>query len=146
MANFNVDTNGNLWIGTNVSDTFSTAQGQSATNFYVTSAGSIYAVDGTIGGLTLDSSGVSANYASGSTGFKIFSSDGSAEFNDVTVRGTLDGPSLTGTLTGGTSGTTAVITALGATSVTVDNVDGFFKKTETVSAGNVTNLTITSFG
>lgn len=109
MANFNVDTNGNLWIGTNVSDTFSTAQGQSATNFYVTSAGSIYAVDGTIGGLTLDSSGISANYsASNETGFKIFSSDGSAEFNDVTVRGTLDGPSLTGTLTGGTSGSIRV--------------------------------------
>ena len=49
------------------------------------------------------------------------------------------------TLTGGTSGTTAVITALGATSVTVDTVDGFFKKTETVSAGNVTNLTLNSF-
>ena len=50
------------------------------------------------------------------------------------------------TVTGGTSGTTGIITAVGATSVTVDSVDGFFKKTETVSAGNVTTLTISSFG
>jgi len=50
------------------------------------------------------------------------------------------------TVTGGTSGTTGIITAVGATSVTVDNVDGFFKKTETVSAGDVTTLTISSFG
>jgi len=49
------------------------------------------------------------------------------------------------TLTGGTSGTTGVITALGSTSVTVDNVDGFFKKTEVVSSGNVTTLTASSF-
>jgi len=49
------------------------------------------------------------------------------------------------TITGGTSGSTAVITALGATSVTVDNVDGFFKKGETVGANDVTNLTIQSF-
>ena len=50
------------------------------------------------------------------------------------------------TVTGSTSGTTGVITAVGATSVTVDNVDGFFKKTETVSAGDVSTLTIQSFG
>ena len=49
------------------------------------------------------------------------------------------------TVTGGTSGTTGVITALGATSVTVDNVDGFFKVGETVGANDVTNLTIQSF-
>ena len=49
------------------------------------------------------------------------------------------------TVTGGTSGTTGVITALGATSVTVDNVDGFFKVGETVGANDVTNLTISSF-
>ena len=49
------------------------------------------------------------------------------------------------TVTGGTSGTTGVITALGGTSVTVDNVDGFFKVGETVGANDVTNLTISSF-
>ena len=47
---------------------------------------------------------------------------------------------------GTTSGTTGTITALGATSVTVDTVDGFFKVGETVGANDVTNLTITSFG
>jgi hypothetical protein len=49
------------------------------------------------------------------------------------------------TLTGNTSGTTGVITAVGATSVTVDTIDGFFKRTETVTAGDVSTLTITSF-
>ena len=50
------------------------------------------------------------------------------------------------TVTGATSGTTGVITAMDATSVTVDNVDGFYKKGETVGANDVTNLTISSFG
>jgi hypothetical protein len=49
------------------------------------------------------------------------------------------------TLTGSTSNTTAVITALTETSVTVDNVDGFFKVGETVGANDVTTLTISSF-
>ena len=49
------------------------------------------------------------------------------------------------TLTGGTSGTTGVITAVGTNQVTVDTVNGFFKKTETVSAGDVSTLTIQSF-
>ena len=49
------------------------------------------------------------------------------------------------TVTGSTSGTTAVITALGTNAITVDNVDGFFKKGETVGANDVTNLTISSF-
>ena len=49
------------------------------------------------------------------------------------------------TLTGGTSGTTGVITAVGTNQVTVNTVNGFFKKTETVSAGDVTTLTIQSF-
>ena len=48
-------------------------------------------------------------------------------------------------VTGGTSSTTGTITAIGATSVTVDNVSGFFKPTEIVSAGNVTTLSINSF-
>ena len=49
------------------------------------------------------------------------------------------------TVTGATSGTTGVITALGTNQVTVDNVDGFFKKGEVVSANDVTALTISSF-
>ena len=75
MANFNVDSSGNLWLGTNVSDTFSTAQSQAATKFYVTSAGSIFAIQGTIGGIDLASTHIqSSNYSSTSgseAGFKI---------------------------------------------------------------------------
>ena len=41
------------------------------------------------------------------------------------------------TITGATSGTQALITALTETSVTVDNVDGFFKVGETVGANDV---------
>ena len=50
------------------------------------------------------------------------------------------------TLTGATSGTVGTITAMDSSSVTVDNVDGFFKVGETVGANDVTNLTINSFG
>ena len=50
------------------------------------------------------------------------------------------------TLTGTTSNSSGVITAMDSTSVTVDNVSGFFKKGETVGANDVTNLTINSFG
>ncbi len=49
------------------------------------------------------------------------------------------------TVTGATSGTTGVITALGTNAITVDTVDGFFKKGEVVSANDVTTLTISSF-
>ena len=51
-----------------------------------------------------------------------------------------------GMVIGATSGTTGVITAMDSSSVTVDNVDGFFKSGETVGANDVTNLTISSFG
>ena len=49
------------------------------------------------------------------------------------------------TVTGATSGTTGTITALGTNQITVDNVDGFFKKGETVAANDVSALTINSF-
>ena len=49
------------------------------------------------------------------------------------------------TVTGATSGTTGVVTALGTNQITVDNVDGFFKKGEVISANDVTTLTISSF-
>ena len=49
------------------------------------------------------------------------------------------------TVTGATSGTTGVITALGTNQVTVTTVDGFFKKGEVVSANDVSTLTISSF-
>jgi len=50
------------------------------------------------------------------------------------------------TVTGATSGTTGVITALGTNQITVDTVSGFFKVGEVVSANDVTTLTIQSFG
>jgi hypothetical protein len=49
------------------------------------------------------------------------------------------------TVTGATTGTTGIITALGTNQITVDNVSGFFKVGEVVSANDVTTLTISSF-
>ena len=102
MANFNVDSSGNLWIGTGVSDSFSTAQSQANTKFYVTSAGSINAIAGTIGGNTLGSNYIqSSNYSSSSgseAGWKI-TSTGDADFNNVNIRGDLFGVELKDTLT-----------------------------------------------
>ena len=88
MANFNVDTNGNLWIGSGVSDTFSTAQGQSNTKFYVTSAGAIYAVSGNIGGIVVDADGVeSDNFdASTNTGWRLDNSTGVAQYFDIDIQ------------------------------------------------------------
>ena len=49
------------------------------------------------------------------------------------------------TVTGATSGTTGVITALGTNQITVNTVDGFFKSGEVVAANDVSALTISSF-
>jgi uncharacterized protein YjgD (DUF1641 family) len=49
------------------------------------------------------------------------------------------------TVTGATSASTGVITSVGATSVTVDNVTGFFRTGEIISNGVVTDLTLSSF-
>ena len=87
MANFNVDTNGNLWIGSGVSDTFTTAQNQSNTKFYVTSAGAIYAVSGHIGGIVVDANGVeSSNFDSATnTGWRLDNSTGIAQYFDIDI-------------------------------------------------------------
>jgi len=88
MANFHVDSSGNLWLG-NTSTTFSTSA-----PFYVTSAGAVKASSGEIGGISIGSSSIqSTNYSatSGSeAGFKI-ESDGDAFFNSVDIR--VDGSS-----------------------------------------------------
>ena len=52
MANFHVDSSGNLWIGTNSSTTFSTAQSANVP-FSVTSAGAIKATSGELENLTV---------------------------------------------------------------------------------------------
>ena len=88
MANFNVDTNGNLWIGTNVSNNFSTAQGQSDTKFYVTNAGAIHAESGDIGGIVVDADGVeSSNFdAATNTGWRLDNSAGIAQYFDIDIQ------------------------------------------------------------
>ena len=73
---FHVDTTGNIWSGTNVGDTFSSAN----PSFYVTDAGFLYSANGSIGGVSIDSTGIEAGYTAGSAGFRINSSGG-AEFN-----------------------------------------------------------------
>ena len=53
--------------------------------------------------------------------------------------------SVGNTVTGGTSAATGVITVVGATSVTINNVTGFFRTGEIISNGVVTDLTLSSF-
>ena len=88
MANFNVDGNGNLWIGTNVSNTFSTAQGQSDTKFYVTNAGAIHAESGDIGGIVVDADGVeSSNFdESTKTGWRLDNASGVGNYFDIDIQ------------------------------------------------------------
>jgi hypothetical protein len=80
MSNFHVDSTGNLWLG-DTSTTFTTSA-----PFYVQSDGTIKAISGNIGGISITSSSIqSSNYSDvNDTGFKITSS-GDAFFNSVTV-------------------------------------------------------------
>lgn len=100
---FHVDTSGNLWLGNGTAGTtLSSAISAGPPKFYVSNTGTIYAVEGSIGGITIDSTGIYANYSS-STGFKIFSSDGSAIFENVEARGIISGTVDT-SLSGGSGG------------------------------------------
>ena len=90
-------------------------------NFYVTSLGSIYAAAGTVGGITIDSTGIFANYDAGNTGFKIFSSDGSAEFDDVTIRAEIQGSSVTGSVVMGSGG--EIKTSSGTSRIEIGNTN-----------------------
>ena len=82
---FHLDTTGNVWLGSgSTGDTLSDAISAGPPNFYVTNAGSIVAQAGLIGGISINSGDIQANYAAGSTGFLI-ESDGDAFFNSVTV-------------------------------------------------------------
>ena len=119
---FHLDTTGNVWLGSGTSgDTLSDAITAGPPNFYVTSAGSIFAQAGTVGGITVDSTGIYANYSAGSTGFKIFSSDGSAEFDDVTIRGEIQNTSLTSSMTMGTGG--EIKTSSGTSRIEIGNTN-----------------------
>jgi len=80
MALFHVDSSGNMWLG-NTSNTFT-----SSAPFYVESDGTVKAASGSIGGISINSGDLQANYsASNETGFKI-QSNGDAYFNKVDVR------------------------------------------------------------
>lgn len=81
MANFHVDSSGNMWLGENTDDDFSTAIAQTdpsdatlpRVKFYVTNQGFLKAIDGEIGGIVIDADGIeSSNYnASTGTGWRI---------------------------------------------------------------------------
>lgn len=80
----------------------------------------------------------------------IYTSDATIDLSTVFTDATFTLSDITtmevgATVTGATSGTTGVITALGTNQITVDNVGGFFKVGEVVSANDVTTLTVNSF-
>ena len=119
---FHLDTTGNVWLGSgSTGDTLSDAISAGPPNFYVTSLGSIFAQAGTIGGITVDSTGIYANYDAGNTGFKIFSSDGSAEFDDVTIRAEIQGSSVTGSVVMGSGG--EIKTSSGTSRIEIGNTN-----------------------
>ena len=119
---FHLDTSGNVWLGSgSEGDTLSDAISAGPPTFYVTSGGSIFAQTGTVGGITVDSSGIYANYDAGNTGFKIFSSDGSAEFDDVTIRGEIQNTSLTSSMTMGSGG--EIKTSSGTSRIEIGNTN-----------------------
>ena len=87
--------------------------------------------------LTFDVTAIHGNGATVNT--STVATNATLQLTDVTTM------EVGSTVTGATSGTTGVITALGTNAITVDTVDGFFKKGEVVSANDVTTLTISSF-
>ena len=110
----------------------------------------ITAVAGAITNVTINDGGT--GYAAGETVTIVQAggAGGTIDISTVATNATLTLTDITtmevgATVTGATSGTTGVITALGTNQITVDNVDGFFKSGEVVSANDVTTLTISSF-
>jgi hypothetical protein len=118
-----IDTDGNFWFGQTGSQELSEISYTPV--FSVTKTGVLTATSGTVGGwelantylrasdgtnyITLNNNGsISGNYSQNTAGW-IISADGSAEFNNVTVRGDLIGVELAGTLdfNGGTFRTSA---------------------------------------
>lgn len=97
--------------------------------------GTIYAGSGTIGGITLSANSIYANYNPGQSGFTI-NSAGQAEFNDVTIRGNLNG-------TGGTFSGTLTASAINA--VNTINIAGD-AVTVPVAATQSSTVTISSWG
>ena len=109
-----------------------TASGGAITNITINDGGTGYVAAETI-------TVVQAGGAGGTVAIATVATNATLQLTDVTTM------EVGATLTGATSGTTGVITALGSNQITVDTVDGFFKKGEVVSANDVTTLTISSF-
>ena len=109
-----------------------TASGGAITNVTINDGGTGYVAGETI---TI----VQAGGAGGTVDISTVATNATLQLTDVTTM------EVGSTVTGATSGTTGVITALGSNQITVDTVDGFFKKGEVVSANDVTTLTVQSF-
>ena len=109
-----------------------TASAGAITNVTINNGGTGYVAGETI---TI----VQAGGAGGTVDIATVATNATLTLTDVTTM------EVGATVTGATSGTTGVITALGTNQITVDNVDGFFKKGEVISANDVTTLTISSF-
>ena len=123
--------------------------GSGAATVTVTTPGTGHAVDDTI---TISDANLGGGGAANLTFdvATIYTSDATIDLSTVFTNATLSLTDITtmevgATVTGATSGTTGVITALGTNQITVDNVSGFFKSGEVVSANDVTTLTISSF-
>ena len=109
-----------------------TASAGAITNVTINDGGTGYVAGETI---TI----VQAGGTGGTVGIATVATDATLTLTDITTM------EVGATVTGATSGTTGVITALGTNQITVDTVDGFFKIGEVVSANDVTTLTISSF-
>ena len=123
--------------------------GSGAATVTVTTPGTGHAVDDTI---TISDANLGGGGAANLTFdvATIYTSDATIDLSTVFTNATLSLTDITtmevgATVTGATSGTTGIITALGTNQITVDNVDGFFKVGEVVSANDVTTLTISTF-
>jgi len=123
--------------------------GSGAAQVTVTTPGTGHAVDDTI---TISDANLGGGGAADLTFdvATVYTSDATIDLSTVFVDATFALADITtmevgATVTGATSGTTGVITALGTNQISVDTVSGFFKVGEVVSANDVTTLTISSF-
>ena len=116
-----------------------TASAGAITNVTINDGGTGYAVGETITIVQPTGADGSNPGSGGTVNIATVATNATLTLTDITTM------EVGATVTGATSGTTGVITALGTNAITVDNVDGFFKKGEVVSANDVTALTISSF-
>ena len=116
-----------------------TASAGAITNVTINDGGTGYAVGETITIVQPTGADGSNPGSGGTVNVATVATNATLTLTDITTM------EVGATVTGATSGTTGVITALGTNAITVDNVDGFFKKGEVVSANDVTALTISSF-